>query len=288
MMAEPTVSVVLPCFNAHEYLNQAIDSVREQTYRNFEIIVVDDGSDNSDTIALLDNLGDDVRLIRQRNLGLPGARNRGFREARGKYVLPLDCDDWIEPDYLQKTVTALEHSNQVDFAFTYIAIFGEENGVLIKRFNLFEQLFFNQLPYCMLIPRSAWERVGGYDESMRSGYEDWDFNIRLALAGYRGIEVSEPLFHYRVSKTGMLGSLSRRRHAQLWRAIRAKHPEIYCVGALVGHWRKWREYPSTHLLTIYFAWNLLNTILPTFAVNVILRVAWVWSHSRQISRASDA
>ena len=287
-MPNPTVSVVIPCYNAHHFLTKALDSVRAQSFRDFEIIVVDDGSTDPDTRTYLDSLSGDVRIIRQANRGLPGARNRGFREARGKYVLPLDCDDWIEPDYLQKTVTALKHSDRVDFAFTYITLFGEEHGVLIKSFNLFEQLFFNQLPYCMLIPRSAWEQVGGYDESMRSGYEDWDFNIRLALAGYRGIEVSEPLFHYRVSKTGMLGSLSRRRHAQLWRVIRAKHLEIYRGNALIDLWRKWRAFPSTHLLIIYFAWNLLEAILPALAINAVLRVARIWSHSRQISRASDA
>ena len=93
------VTVVIPCFNSGATLTQTVESVKAQTYKNIEIIVVDDGSTDVLTIATIDGLAK-VRIIRQENAGLSAARNRGFSEARGEYVLPLDADDWLETDAL--------------------------------------------------------------------------------------------------------------------------------------------------------------------------------------------
>jgi GT2 family glycosyltransferase len=104
-------------------------------------------------------------------------------------------------------------------------------------FNWFDQLFANRLSYCMLIRKEAWRAVVGYDETMRDGYEDWEFNIRLAKAGFRGIGVEKVLFVYRVSNEGMLMSRSSRMHGVLWRRMREKHPELYRLPALLRLWR---------------------------------------------------
>ena len=194
----PRVSVVLPCFNAAEYLPRALASLRAQTLGDIEIIVVDDGSSDPATIAYLDALPGDIRLLRQENRGLSGARNAGIAAARGTYVTPLDCDDWLEPDFLEKTVAALEDNPGAGFAFAHLALEGDASGVLCKNYNFFEQLFLNQLPYCLTMPKHVWEQAGGYDSSLRHGYEDWELNIRLGGRGKFGVVVPEPLFHYRV------------------------------------------------------------------------------------------
>ena len=230
-MPSPAVSVVLPCYNAHRHLGRALDSVRDQTFRDVEILVVDDGSTDPETKAFLDGLGADVRVVRQENRGLAGARNAGFRAARGEYVLPLDCDDWIDPTFLEKGVAILKQRPDIAYAFAHIALEGEKTGVLAKGFNAFEQLFLNQLPYCLLIRRRVWESLGGYDETMRAGYEDWEFNIRAAARGHYGLAIPEPLFHYRVSSAGMLQTVSRRQHGRLWRAVPERHPRAYRPGA---------------------------------------------------------
>ena len=282
-MAEPTVSVVLPCFNAHEHLQQAIDSVRAQTYSDVEIIVVDDGSNESDTIVFLDNLGDDIRLIRQRNLGLPGARNTGFREARGRYVLPLDCDDWLDPEFVSKAKRALTSEPGAAFAFSYIRLEDEASGVLEKNYNFFEQLFLNQLPYCALISKDIWEEVGGYDMTMRRGYEDWEFSIRLGNRGKLGVVVREPLFHYRVRTTGMLQSQSSRLHGQLWSAIQQRNRPAYRLSTLIRTWRRWRGRPSTYPLALYFGWMTLHKVLPKVLFAALFRQLLLRSHSRRIA-----
>ncbi len=135
---------------------RALASLDAQTYRDFDVTIVDDGSDDPATRAYLDGLGDGVTVIRQPNQGLPAARNTGFRHATGRLVLPLDCDDQLAPEFLARAVALLDGQGEDAFAFTHVRMTGEQTGDLVKHFNPFEQLYFNQLPYCMLIPRKLW------------------------------------------------------------------------------------------------------------------------------------
>lgn len=283
----PEISVVIPCYNAGAFLPTALDSLRTQTFRDFEIVIVDDGSTDAATIALLDALPADIRVIRQENRGLAGARNTGFSQARGRYILPLDCDDWLAPDFLAQTRQAMGEQPRC-FAFAWLNLHGEKQGVLRKQFNLFEQLFLNQLPYCLLLPRAAWVEVGGYDEGMRRGYEDWDFNIRLGLAGWSGIAVSAPLFNYRVSGNGMLMSISARRHAELWGYIQNKNRPAYSLCGLVGLWRRWRRQPSTYPLAAYFLIWLAYRLLPLAGFNRLFGLVRPFSHSARQNRRRSA
>lgn len=289
LISTPAISVVLPCYNAHAFLQRALDSLRAQTFQDFEIIIVDDGSTEPQTIAMLDALPDDIRMIRQENRGLAGARNRGFREARAALILPLDCDDWLAPEFLTVAYQAVDQAPVPSFAFADLALEGESDGILQKPFNLFEQLFFNQLPYCMLMPRSAWETIGGYDEDMRLGYEDWEFNIRLGLNGFNGIALGKPYFHYWVSSGGMLASISRARHISLWRHIRTKHAAAYRPSRLWKLWHEWRRQPSVRPLLPYLLWDTAYRILPDPFLLWIFRMLRPLSHSaRETRRAARA
>jgi glycosyltransferase involved in cell wall biosynthesis len=284
LISTPAISVVLPCYNAHAFLGRALDSLRAQTFQDFEIVIVDDGSTERETIELLDALPDDIRMIRQKNRGLAGARNRGFGEAHAKLILPLDCDDWLAPEFLAVAYQAVTQAPEPSFAFADLALEGEADGVLQKPFNLFEQLFFNQLPYCMLMPRSAWEAIGGYDEAMRLGYEDWEFNIRLGLNGYTGIPLGKPYFHYWVSSGGMLASISRARHISLWHYIRTKHTDAYKHARLWARWREWRHNPSVRPLFTYLVWDFAYRILPDPVLLGLFRMLRPLSHSARENR----
>lgn len=263
----PKVSVVVPCYNTHRYLADVLASVSAQTFRDFEIIVVDDGSTDPATLTFLDALDAGIRLVRKPNGGLSSARNAGFLAARGEYVLPLDADDQIAPEMLARTVSVLDASPEVAFAYAQIEVFGDESGIVHKTWNFFEQLATNQLPYCMLIRRAVWESVGGYDESMRKGYEDWEFNIRITKSGAKGVQIQAPLFRYRRLSSGMLQSISQHRHGAIWREMRAKHRDIYNFPTLFRLWREWSGRTSTH--TLYLVWGLLiaTSILPDPAFN---------------------
>ncbi|TAN57357.1 MAG: glycosyltransferase family 2 protein [Rhodospirillales bacterium] len=255
------ISVVIPCFNGGAELPRALASLEKQTFRDFEIIVVDDGSTDAPTIAFLDKLPSSIRILHQENRGLPAARNAGMRAATGRFLLPLDCDDQLEPEFLSECLTALTAHPEAAFAFAQMRLEGELTGVTRKSYNPFAQLFLNQLPYCLMLRRQAWEEAGGYDETMRGGYEDWEFNIRLSSLGLHGILVDRPLFVYRTSQQGMLNSLSRRAHAALWLGIQRKHSKLFSLAGLWKARRQWRHlalpYPLPLLLGLLAAHRLL-------------------------------
>lgn len=281
-----SISVVLPCYNAHRHLAQTLESLRGQTFRNFEMIIVDDGSTDPETIAFLADLDDDIRLLRQDNRGLPSARNAGFRAARGEFVLPLDCDDWLNPTALDRLLNTVQDCDCSVFAFAQMQMEGDCQGILLKNYNFFEQLFLNQLPYCILLRKSDWAAIGGYDESMRRGYEDWEFNIRLGAAGIHGVGLVEPLFHYRISQGGMLLSVSGRAHADLWQYIRKKHAGLYRLSKLIAIWRRWKPVPSTYPLLAYFPWYLVAILLPNSLFSKAFGMMRRFSQARRITAAN--
>ncbi len=276
------VSIIIPCFNGGATVGRTVSSALSQTWENIEIIVVDDGSTDPATIGVLDSL-QGVRLLRQPNAGLPAARNAGFAAASGRWVLPLDADDWLEPDAVASLIGALEADPGASFAYCYLQMEGEARGILPKSYNFFEQLFFNQMPYCLLMPRALWEVVGGYDASMRKGYEDWEFNIRLGAHGFFGTVLPRPLFHYQVSSGGMLIALSNRAHGQLWGMIQRKHAALYRPAKLLRLWQDWRTRPSTYPLWLYFGWIAAHHVLPASWFSALFRWLRRRSHSRRIT-----
>ncbi|MBD3317834.1 MAG: glycosyltransferase, partial [Chitinivibrionales bacterium] len=93
---KPKVSVIIPCYNHGAFLNDAVSSVRNQTFQDYEMIIIDDGSDDPETMGLFDNNPfSDATIIRTANLGPSCARNAGIEKAQGQYILPLDADDII-------------------------------------------------------------------------------------------------------------------------------------------------------------------------------------------------
>jgi len=244
-VSEPAVSVIVPCYNGGHFLDELCASLAAQTFRDFETIIVDDGSTEDETQRKLASLEPAIRVLRQENRRMAAARNTGVRAARGEFVLPLDCDDRLDPSFLAETVAILRHApGEVGFVFAHMRLAGDMDGVMPRHFNRFDQLFLNQLPYCMLIRRSAWDAAGGEDEAMHDGGEDWEFSIRLVRAGFRGVEIAKPLLIYRVSLDGTLMSRTARRHGTIWRYIRGKHGELYRLPALVAAWRANRAVPS--------------------------------------------
>jgi len=279
----PLVSFVLPCYNSHQYLHQTLSSIRKQTYKNFEIILVNDGSSCAETKAFISTLDTDVQVIHQANKGLPSARNAGFSSASGKFIVPLDCDDWIDSTFVEKCLLKLSTDVDSSFVFCDIKLEGESSGILQKKYNYYEQLFFNQLPYCLFLPKKIWNALGGYNEKMRDGYEDWEFNIRLGQRGYYGAKISEPLFHYRVSQSGMLSKISRRKHVNLWFDIQNNHPEIYSFRNICAIGLEWRIVPTRYSKILLFAWWIVCLIVPKSFSNRLFSLLFpILSHSKNL------
>lgn len=260
------ISVIVPCYNSGFTLKRTVLSIKKQTWIHKEIIVVNDGSTDEDTIEIIKEIEKDkiVRLINQENSGLASARNKGVKESSGKYLFFLDADDWIEPTALQLMYENLIENKNCGYVFTDIYLEGERNGFLQKEYNLFEQLFLNQIPYSIFISKKDFINNGFYDENMKLGYEDWELNLRLASNNLIGKRLPLALFHYDVKNTGMLLSKSIKNHIKIWKVIKRKNKKLYFIKNLFSYWREWRKEPSSYPLFIYFLWFLMTKFLPDY------------------------
>ena len=237
--SRPTVSVIIPCYGQAGYLGEAVASVVAQTFTDWEIVVVDDGSpdDTAEKAQRLVAAHPDrrIRLLRQVNQGLPSARNNGIAASTGRYILPLDADNLLMPEMLEKTVALLEAEPSVAIAYTDYERFGKESrrndtGV----WNIDALAFSNQLEACSLFRREVWGAVGGYNPNMRWGYEDWDFWIGAAEHGFVGKRIPEPLFRYRIKEWSRdVGAWKKRR--ALRRQIALNHPALFTRGRRLGY-----------------------------------------------------
>ena len=212
-MTFPTVSVVVPAYNAAAHLGRTLSSLRSQTLRDFEVIVVDDGSAD-DTAAIASEAASRdgrFRLIRQANAGVAAARNRGLAEARGRYFANLDADDLWRPQFLERTVEALEAAGEgAAFAFARTRWIGPDDALLpdeaarqSPRVDYRELLLRNPVGNgsASLMRTADVRRVGGYDEALvrdLGNGEDWRLSLQLARLG-EIIVVDEPLVLYRIA-----------------------------------------------------------------------------------------
>ena len=271
----PAVSIVVPCYNGGRFLDGLMASLARQTFRDFEIVIVDDGSRDAETLRKLAVLEGPARVIRRPNGGPSAARNTGIRAARADLLFMLDCDDTIEPEFLAETVPLLQASPaDVGMICTDIRLTGAEGGISTRYFNRFDLLFTNTLSAGLVLRRAAWQAAGGYDEAMRDGYEDWDFSLRLASAGYRGLRVAKPLYIYQIA-TDAAPSRStdvdrKWLYGVLWRYIREHHAACYTVPAMLRLWRETRDGTGRVPLWKGIAAYLLAQVLPDALFNLMI------------------
>jgi glycosyltransferase involved in cell wall biosynthesis len=221
------VSIVIPFYNQLEYVRDAIDSAKDQTYEDIEIVIVDDGS-TQDLTPVRQSYQKDaawIAFLKQSNKGLSAARNAGIEFARGEWILPLDADDKISPEYISKSIAYAQQKN-VDIVSTYLRTFGRVDVVHRPEESKSSYEHFldrNRINCCSMFKRSMWQALGGYDENMRIGFEDWDFWIRATQAGYKVGIVPEELFFYRKRGPSML-TAARKQRAKILAYMRTKYP----------------------------------------------------------------
>jgi cellulose synthase/poly-beta-1,6-N-acetylglucosamine synthase-like glycosyltransferase len=187
----------------------------------------------------------------------------------------LDCDDTIEPNFLAETVPPLcAAPADIGMVVTNLRLVGAETGVVTRYFNRFDLLFTNTLSSGLIMRKDAWRAVGGYDETMRDGYEDWDFSLRLANAGYRAIEVPKPLYVYHIGDDAgpsrSTGVDKKRLYGKLWRQIRTKHADDYRPATMLKLWRESKgSRGKVPLWKGLAAWVLAN-LLPDAIFNQLI------------------
>lgn len=227
----PAVSVIIACYNQGSFLSEAVESVINQKYQDFEIIIVNDGStDNTQQIAemLVKKYSDNcIKVIHQENMGISAARNTSIKASGGRYILPLDADDMVHPDMLLRTVETLEAHPGIGIAYTDVQKFGKIDEYWESwdwdTARLYSQ---NILPYCSLYRREVWEAAGGYKERIIFGYEDWDYWVSCAEQGIVGKRVPENLLIYRVKDVSR-DTEAIKHHDNLFAHIVISHPHLY-------------------------------------------------------------
>jgi len=226
------VSVVVPCYNHAQFLEEALNSVLEQTYDNWECIIVNDGSpDNTETIAK-DWCEKDSRFkyFYKENGGLSSARNFGIENSKGEYILTLDSDDKFEKTFISKAVAILDENEKIGIVSCWGYRFvGNEILDLFKPEgkNLNDFLFKNAAIGNSLFRKKCWLDVKGFDEAMKKGYEDWEFYIRVSREGWETKILEEPLFYYRQHKVSMRIEALNNYDKEIRLYIFKKHKEIY-------------------------------------------------------------
>jgi glycosyltransferase involved in cell wall biosynthesis len=225
----PLISIVIPCYNDLKFIEQSVQSALNQTYENIEVILVDDGSDSA-TKTVLKRIEPTIStLITQDNQGQSVARNVGIRAAKGEYILVLDSDDFFEPTFCEKALPFFFKKTDIKIV-TCQANLLFDNGFstlsIPRGGTISDFMYFNEAFGSTIFKKSDWEKVNGYDEIMRKGFEDWEFYIRVVKDGGCVFVLQEVLFNYRKRNDSTTKRANTIKYELLY-YIYTKHQELY-------------------------------------------------------------
>jgi len=228
----PLVSIIMPCYNDGEYVNEAVESALAQTYPNVEIIIVDDASTDPLTIEVLKSISHPRITVchNAENLRPAGARNKGISLAKGKYILPLDADDMIDASYIQKAVDVIANDASIGVVYCKAELFGIQSGLFdLPDCSVGNMVVDNCVIATALFKRDDWVEIGGYPEDFKAGLEDYDFWLSILELGKEIYQIPEVLFYYRIkgrSRTiNFADNLSAMK--QTYRQLYLNHPVLY-------------------------------------------------------------
>ena len=227
----PKVSVVIPCYNDKDYIQETVQSVLNQTFQDFEIIIVDDGSNEATKKVLSGLKNGKLQIITQLNQGLSAARNNSIKQARAEYILILDSDDTFDKHFLEKAVAILDENQNVGAVSSYCNIFIKDHRIIYKHSpqggDVGNFLFDNNSVSFALIRKKCWEAIGGYDEKMKNGFEDWEFWIALTKRGWIVFTIPEYLFNYRQKEQSMVKETKMYFRETNLKYMYLKHQDVY-------------------------------------------------------------
>jgi len=225
------LSIVIPYYNLGRWLEETVLSLQAVDYRPREIIVVNDGSDEVESLAKLEHVaaGYSLRVVHQANAGLAAARNTGAQAARGEFLAFLDADDLVAPEYYRWAIQLLEHYPDLSFVGCWTQYFGAAEGIwpcwdpeppyfLISNTLTSGALLFRRADFL------AW---GGNDPVMEYGMEDYEAVVGMLEQGCRGAVIPKPLFQYRIRPDSMARGFNVDNRLYLTRLLSEKHPQIY-------------------------------------------------------------
>lgn len=226
---KPIVSIIVPCYNQSRYIKETLESVRNQTFSDFECIIVNDGSTDNSLDEICKYCDKDCRFLYydKLNEGVSIARNYGIAHSRGIYILPLDADDIIAPDYLQCCLDVMTEVPSTKLVYTNTCFLGRKHGKQnLPNFSYDLLLCRNVITCTALYKRADFEKTNGYNPNMSEGLEDWDFWLSFLRPDDVVTKIDKDLFFYRIKwfsrNVDAAAKISRLRK-QLW----LNHKDLY-------------------------------------------------------------
>ena len=209
------VSVIIPCYNMGDYIEDAVTSVNDLPNSNeIEIIIINDGSDDNDyTKSVIEDLKqDNIKTFHQPNKGLSYTRNFGIEQTNCEFVILLDADNKLSVPYVEEGLSYLKANPGVGIIYGDLIQFGNVDFKSKPgEFDIVKLLVKNYIDACVLLRKTAWKSINGYDEVMKIGYEDWDLNLRLFFKGWEFKYLKKVCFYYRVKEMSMLTEANKNR-----------------------------------------------------------------------------
>lgn len=233
MSKQPFFSVIVPCYNQDQYLEEAINSVIIQTFTNWECLIINDGSpDNTEDIALtLCKRDDRIKYYKKENTGVADTRNYGIQKSSGTWILPLDGDDKISDKYLERAYHVIQTNSDVDVIYSKAQFFGECQGIWDLPKYDYKRLLISNIIYCSaFFKKIDFISIGGYDIDMLYGYEDWEFWINLLKNNTENIIQLDTIdFFYRRKSSSRDKDLleNHQRTLEMKNIVFEKHKDIY-------------------------------------------------------------
>lgn len=197
-MSTPKISIIIPVYNNAKEIGECLDSLKKQTFKDYEIIIVDDGSTDGLNLALQDRRTRVKAVISQPHAGPAVARNYGFKQASGQYLLFCDSDIVMKPGMLELMVKALD--NNPDIAFVYSSF---KYGFKKFKLNDFDLAKLKKINYIHTTSMLRRECFFGFDENLKR-FQDWDLWLTLAEKGFKGKRIPKTLF--KVKRGGAISS----------------------------------------------------------------------------------
>ena len=257
-MEKNLISIIMPSYNQGLYLPEALDSVLAQTYTNWECIIVDDGSkDNTPEVSKAYCAKDSrIQYIYQENSGVSAARNNGVAHSKGEYILPLDGDDKIAPEFLELTLQEIVKDRNIRVVYSDVQYFGARNDLYnLPPFSIEQLMGMNVMCVTSLFRREDFDKAGGFNSNMKEGLEDWDFWLSMFQDGQgTAVKIPKVLLFYRrkpVSRNSLAKKTKIDFRRQIWENHKEMFAKVYLDPKLTSEYKRIansREYKIGYLI----------------------------------------